>query len=248
MIVLRVLQEKTAAAGEDVFVTGKGPSALRFRHEGAVERWPWTRPGNWPLRWGRIESSASGRRRPAASALLAGTRQPWRLLAFAPGGGLLVSAAEDGTVRLWNLKAGKEQVRLGGHEGTVRALAFSPDRRLLAVGGDDAVVRLWEVAGGRLRATYRGHEGAISEVAFARDGRRLAAIAGNGIARVWDVPDPKPAPRQEDSNWERPVVLSADGKMLFAGRKDGAVEAIDSGDKDPASLCALPRRPGDGAD
>ena len=58
--------------------------------------------------------------------------------------GLLASASLDGTVRIWDVRAGKELVDPPlKHTGPVWCVAFSQDGRLLASGGGDRVVKVW---------------------------------------------------------------------------------------------------------
>ena len=44
----------------------------------------------------------------------------------------------DGTVRVWDAKAGRELTRLSGHTGYVYSVAFSPDRKRIATGAERA--------------------------------------------------------------------------------------------------------------
>jgi RNA polymerase sigma factor (sigma-70 family) len=109
-------------------------------------------------------------------------------IAWSPDGKILVSAGDDGRVKLWDWTTGKMRVNLchfwdldkppaaqQAHVGRVYAVAFSPDGKTIATGASDRTAKLWEVATGRERAI--GDFGAwVSSVAFSPDSRYLAAV------------------------------------------------------------------------
>ncbi|MCA1634115.1 MAG: caspase family protein [Acidobacteria bacterium] len=67
------------------------------------------------------------------------------LSTFRKGG--VVGGAQDNTVRIWEVKTGRELKVLRGHELPVGAVAFSPDGlKLVSVSGDS--VKVWEVGTG----------------------------------------------------------------------------------------------------
>jgi WD40 repeat protein len=55
----------------------------------------------------------------------------------------LASAADDTTVRLWEVASGTQVRTLAHHTAGVNGVAFSPDGTLLASAADDKTVRLW---------------------------------------------------------------------------------------------------------
>ena len=68
-----------------------------------------------------------------------------RAVGFLPGGGTALTAAMDGTVRLWDAATGAEQRSFDWGIGKVRAAAVSPDGTLCAAGGDDGHLVVWDV-------------------------------------------------------------------------------------------------------
>jgi WD40 repeat protein len=124
-----------------------------------------------------------------------------RLLVFSPDGQSLAAAGSGGTVRHWDLAAGRERPALrvqvpadynpaddGWEMAFVGALAFSADGRTLATGQADGSVGLWDVATGAHRTTLPFAPPGRVRVAFSPDGQALAATGGRGELRLWDWP------------------------------------------------------------
>jgi len=73
-------------------------------------------------------------------------------VAFAPDGKILASGSQDKTIRLWDIKTGKELSVLRVQEsmaGEILTVAFSPDGKHLASGSLDKTVRLWRIFPGK---------------------------------------------------------------------------------------------------
>lgn len=68
-----------------------------------------------------------------------------RAVGFLPGGGTALTAAMDGTVRLWDATTGAEVRSFDWGIGKVQAAAVSPDGTMCAAGGDDGHLVVWDV-------------------------------------------------------------------------------------------------------
>ena len=107
----------------------------------------------------------------------------------APQGRTQVGSGGDGDdlLRLWDIEAGKELGRFGGHTGNVRAVAVSPDGATMASAGVNGAVVVWALGDGRVLHALAGHRGPVWGIAFTPDGSRLLTAGGDGAIRIWDT-------------------------------------------------------------
>mgnify|MGYP000897045726 FL=1 len=111
--------------------------------------------------------------------------------AQSPDGSLLAAGVEDRSVRLWDVKTGKERSTLRGHRDLVNSIAFSPDGKRLVTGSYDRSVRVWDVATGDVRV-LSGHVGPVWTVAWMGP-EQIASGSSDGTVRLWTLPmSPRP--------------------------------------------------------
>ena len=105
------------------------------------------------------------------------------------GDGLLaLSGGQDRTVRLWNVAAGNELLRVD-HDGPVDAVAITADGRLGLSGSEDKTVRLWDFRPENTVGMRRldGHTKAVYAVAFALGDQIAVSGGADKTIRVWDL-------------------------------------------------------------
>ncbi|HZV03889.1 MAG TPA: WD40 repeat domain-containing protein [Gemmataceae bacterium] len=102
--------------------------------------------------------------------------------------GLIATASDDHTVRVWDAATGKQQRKLQ-HGHWVRAAAVSPDGRRLVSSSLDDSVRLWDLDTGKeiYRLAGHGRLGGRRLVGFTSDGKRFLSWGDDFYLRVWDV-------------------------------------------------------------
>ena len=107
-------------------------------------------------------------------------------MAFSRDNQRVVTAGEDGKVRVWSVPDWKLLHTLSGHNGTVRWAEFSADGRWIVSGGQDHTVRVWSTDNGAPLQTLTEGQEPIRTVAFSPNGEFLAASAEQ-MVWVWKV-------------------------------------------------------------
>jgi hypothetical protein len=116
--------------------------------------------------------------------LLAGHSATVLSVAFSPDASRVVTACEDGRIRLFSVPDWRPILALVGHNGPVHWADFSPDGRWIASAGEDATVRVWSVENGTLLQTLTDSKVPLRTVAFSPDGNYIAA-SGDDVVHVW---------------------------------------------------------------
>jgi WD40 repeat protein len=102
--------------------------------------------------------------------------------------GFLVTAGDDGSVRLWDVTSSKQRWKTTT-EHWVRAAALSPDGSLVAASSLDDAVYVYDARTGRqiYRLAGHGQLGGQRALRFLSDGGSLASWGDDYYLRVWDM-------------------------------------------------------------
>jgi WD40 repeat protein len=158
---------------------------------------------------------------------------PVRLAIFSPDGKYLVSCGGwpegDKTVRLWNVKTGKQVRVLKTGEMQWESAAFSPDGKYVAAGEDTGVIHLLEVSTGKVARRIHAHEGSIPDLVFSRDGKWLLSTGKDKTICLWDVRTWEAVRifRNGHTDCIRSAVFHPDGKRILSGGRDRTIAVWD---------------------
>jgi len=114
--------------------------------------------------------------------------QAIRGLKFAPSDAKFASAADDGTVRIWDWELFQEERVLAGHGWDVKALDWHPSYKLLASGSKDNQVKLWDPRQRSCLATLYGHKHTVTAVSFCpREFNWLLTASRDSSLKLYDL-------------------------------------------------------------
>lgn len=127
-----------------------------------------------------------------------------------PSGKYVLTASNDHTARIWELRTGIERLRLVGHTWPVRSAKYSPNGGLVVTASSDGTARIFETRTGTtihvLQASSMEPSQAegpssptVTDAAFDSTGRKVVTSASDGTTRVWNVEDGK-----EIRKWNSP--------------------------------------------
>jgi small GTP-binding protein len=97
----------------------------------------------------------------------------------------VVSASSDQTLKVWDIKTGKEIKTLKGHTAPVWSVAVLSDDRVVSASWDKTL-KVWDIKTGKEIITLKGHTGWVYSVAVLSDDRVVSASPDKTL-KVWDI-------------------------------------------------------------
>jgi WD40 repeat protein len=141
---------------------------------------------------------------------------------FSPNGKTLVTAAEDGVVKAWDIATGQSNYTISAGDGGINDVAYLPDGTLFATAGRDQNTRLWDARGGGLKRTLEGHRHEVTCLALDPSNKAIATGSLDHNVILWNVQT------GERLRWFSghskgvlTVAYSPDGRLVASGGGDG---------------------------
>jgi WD40 repeat protein/energy-coupling factor transporter ATP-binding protein EcfA2 len=138
---------------------------------------------------------------------------------FSRDGETLASGANDGVVRLWNVRSRRQLAQLFAGASRVNTVAFGPDGQSFATGDEDGTIKLWSSRTFKqLGYPIETHDRVLESIAFSPDAQMLAAGGLNGRLSIWSVVGHKEVGAPISAHDPvGSVAFSPNGRILAAG-------------------------------
>jgi hypothetical protein len=166
---------------------------------------------------------------PALIRTLEGHLGSVRGCAFSPDGKLIVSASDDGALKVWDSETGQSLRTFEGHASLVSGCAFSPDGKLIVSASDDGALKVWDSETGQSLRTLEGHSTVVSGCAFSPDGKLIVSASEDRTLKVWDSETGQLLRTLEGhSSLMMGCAFSPDGKLIVSASSDRTLKVWDA--------------------
>lgn len=159
-------------------------------------------------------------------------------LVFSPDSLALAVGYGDGTIKLWDIAAGKEFFSAQSSMGRARAsrkeqrsrvlsIAFSPNGRWLALGGEfEELLLICDLYSKRVvfHGFRKSRADQIVSLAFSSDGNLLASVGSDGRVRLIILSEGKVHTLNQQTHGAIAVAFAPDGSTLATAHGDGCVK------------------------
>lgn len=110
---------------------------------------------------------------------------------------LFVSGSDDGSIRVWDLRAARQAQVIFRQTYQVTAVCFSDQVDQVFSGGLDNQIRCWDIRAGKAKVNAKqepeplyamaGHTDTVTGISLSPDGSHLLSNGMDNAARIWDV-------------------------------------------------------------
>lgn len=145
---------------------------------------------------------------------------------------VVVTASENGAVKLWSVLTSDCFANWQTHESTLSQAVFSPDGAMIMTAAFDHTAKLWSVqTPGECLGTLRGHSGTVRCACFSQDGAMVCTGSGDSTAKLWSIETGECLRTLKGhAGTVRSIACSPDGTTILTASSDGKAILWDARD------------------
>lgn len=152
--------------------------------------------------------------------LLVGHQDQIWTVAVTPDSRHVISGSNDNSVKIWNLRQGKELYTFTNHTGSIIALAVTSNGHHI-ISATRSKVYTWNLRSRKLIGTFNLQEGEVVTVIPTARGMHLVSQNNDHILELWHLDSNKNICRLNHSSQVNGVALSGSGEHLISVSDDG---------------------------
>ncbi|EEY67601.1 katanin p80 subunit [Phytophthora infestans T30-4] len=118
---------------------------------------------------------------------LSGHQSAVESIVFDPAEHKVVAGSQAGSIKVFDLEAGKVDRTLKGHMASTTTVDFHLYGDYVASGSRDTIVKVWDLRTKSCMQTFKGHSSEVTAVSFTPDGRWLTSGDQEGVIKIWDL-------------------------------------------------------------
>lgn len=150
-------------------------------------------------------------------------------LALSADGKTLVVGDDSGSLKIWDVPAGRLRNSFQAHAGMIRQIGFSRDDRTLFTGGDDFALKRWRCDDWKLLGERTSDPSFTFRTSRLLAPHRLWVSEHQGEIKVWDAEDGRlVAELAPNEGLIDDVACSPDGRWLVTAHQSGGVVIYDT--------------------
>ena len=129
---------------------------------------------------------------------------------FSPDGKMIVTASDEGTVKLWNLQ-GELQKPIKAHQNAVKDVKFSPNSDMILTTSSSGEAKVWNLDG-KLRLELKS---TVQSAQFSPDGETIVTASDDGTVKLWNLQEQLLNTIKTDQSVVYNAQFSPNGEMII---------------------------------
>ncbi len=147
---------------------------------------------------------------------------------FTPDNKYIITGSSDKTIKVWDIKTGKEKKTLTGHGDYITSLSITRDGKYLASSSWDGTVLIWSLKKWKILTTLEGKFSYINSVAFSPTDKIIAFGGTDKKIFIFDYMLGELVQTLEGhTDTINAVTFSPDGSLIASGGSDQTIRLWD---------------------